>query len=205
MPQRQTPTNQSHRVVCLCTSYECGDQEYADANGVYHPGVEVLPETRDAHQRADFRNDYVKSPDNTTSYSRQASIDSAQEDLLSPLRLLHIASAPSPSPDSHQLDDQNQTTEDVSTLALPVESSTDDVTNHSPQRSESNPAKTCSQAVLAKSSGHKVFDCDHYHTFELKSMNPLILHVALTAAILDIFGRSSNSITSWILDINHYY
>lgn len=32
-------------------------------------------------------------------------------------------------------------------------------------------------------------------------MNPLVLHVALTASILDIFGRSSNSITSWILDV----
>lgn len=42
---------------------------------------------------------------------------------------------------------------------------------------------------------------DNYHTLDLKSTNPLILHVALTAAILDIFGQSSNSITKWILDI----
>lgn len=42
---------------------------------------------------------------------------------------------------------------------------------------------------------------DNYHTLDLKSTNPLILHVALTAAILDILGQFSNSITKWILDI----
>lgn len=41
---------------------------------------------------------------------------------------------------------------------------------------------------------------DHFHGFEMKSVNPLILHVALTSAILDIFGRSSNSITKWMSD-----
>lgn len=43
---------------------------------------------------------------------------------------------------------------------------------------------------------------DHLHTFEMKTANPLILHAALTAAIMDIFGLSSNSITKWILDIH---
>lgn len=42
---------------------------------------------------------------------------------------------------------------------------------------------------------------EHFHDFELKRINPLILHVTLTTAILDIFGRSSNSITRWILDV----
>ncbi|EGG02330.1 uncharacterized protein MELLADRAFT_110191 [Melampsora larici-populina 98AG31] len=41
----------------------------------------------------------------------------------------------------------------------------------------------------------------HFHESDLKSANPLILHAALTASILDVFGQSSNSITKWILDI----
>lgn len=164
MPQRRTQTSQAHQGVCLCTSYECGDQEYADANGVYHPGVEVLPETRAAHQRSDFRNDYSKSSNttSTSAHSHQASSDITQEHLLSPFRLLHIASAPSPSLDRNQEAHNRSREEDASRLASQVESPTDNVTNQSPQRSNPNPDKTCSQAVLAKSSGHKVFDCGKF-------------------------------------------
>lgn len=48
---------------------------------------------------------------------------------------------------------------------------------------------------------HFLLFLDRFHGSDLKSANPLILHAALTASILDIFGQSSNSITRWILDI----
>lgn len=93
MPPRKSLTNQPHRVVCMCTAYECRDQEYSDSNGVNHPGVEVLPETKAAHERADFRENFGKTS-HSPSHLDPHSLGTAHDNLLLPLRQLHIASAP---------------------------------------------------------------------------------------------------------------
>ncbi|EGF97337.1 uncharacterized protein MELLADRAFT_114421 [Melampsora larici-populina 98AG31] len=209
MPPRQHQTRQAHRVVCTCVAYECSQQQYPDANGTYHPGVEVLPETRAAHQRADFRNSLPKSP-RTPGHSNESSINLAQDNLLSPLRQLRITSSPSTPRNDQHVDDElthgrssihhsSQPDEETSSQAAEVESPTIPATDSLPKSQKST--KTCSEAALAKSSGQTVFDCDRFHGSDLKSANPLILHTALTASILDIFGQSSNSITKWFLDI----
>lgn len=43
------------RVVCLCRSSGCYKGIHIDAMGVSQPGVEVVPATREAHERADKR------------------------------------------------------------------------------------------------------------------------------------------------------
>ncbi|EGG07412.1 uncharacterized protein MELLADRAFT_105982 [Melampsora larici-populina 98AG31] len=197
-PRFEIQTHQPHQVVCVCKAYECGDQEYPDTNGIYHPGVEVLPETRAAHQRADRRNNLLE-PTNNISHSIQGSTPSAQDDLLLTLNQLQIGSPPSSSQD-HQI--HHETTTDIDENCpqehnSPSTHNLDSLSTHTarqPTATSQSPSKECSKAVLAKAS-------DHFHSFEMRLINPLILHVALTTAILDIFGRSSNSITTWILDV----
>ncbi|EGG09559.1 uncharacterized protein MELLADRAFT_61140 [Melampsora larici-populina 98AG31] len=212
MPPRPKQASQSHRVVCVCKAYECCDQVYTDASGICHSGVELLPQTRLAHERADFRNNLV-TPSQSPQNSTQPSISSAQEALLSPLRRLHIDTTPSPSHrhqsrqnrpvqnESSSNYDENCLAEEHSTLPTQAASSTALPADQETPEAYHSPTKICSGAVLAKASGQHIYDCDHFHTFELKSANPLILHVALTASILDIFGQSSNSITKWMLDV----
>ncbi|EGG05688.1 uncharacterized protein MELLADRAFT_107429 [Melampsora larici-populina 98AG31] len=58
-------------------------------------------------------------------------------------------------------------------------------------------------SVIDEPSSTMIFESipDGLYSFQLKSINPLVLHVALTASILDIIGHSSNLITKWILDV----
>lgn len=170
MPPRQHQTNQAHRVVCTCVAYECSQQEYSDANGTYHPGVEVLPETRSAHQRADFRNRLPKSP-RTPGHSNVPSNNLTQDILLSPLGQLRITSSPSP---RNNQDPDHELTHGISSIhhsscpddensnqAAELESPTIPARDSLP-KSPSKSTKTCSEASLAKSSGRMVFDCGQY-------------------------------------------
>lgn len=165
MPPRRTQSNQPHRVVCLCSAFECGVQVYPDANGVYQPGVEVLPETRAAHEHADFKESLMKAKDNP----KTPPISSAQDALLSPLRKLHLATTPSPSPNrrsGQQL--YNKSSTELDGDYLKEVNLTPEGHQHSPETplSQSTPPqtpsqsiKTCSNTVLAKETGHQVFDC----------------------------------------------
>lgn len=173
MPQRQKKTNQSHRVVCLCTSYECSDQVYADAEGLYHPGVEVLPETHQTHERADFRNNLLKSP-RTPDHHVQPLTSAVQDALLSPLRQLHLATSPSPIR-SHQSDqdpfvqpelpadiEDNQSVDNDHSPPADPDSPIEFTTQRTSRKSQTAPTKTCSTSILAKESGQRVFDCGEF-------------------------------------------
>ncbi|EGF98273.1 uncharacterized protein MELLADRAFT_113683 [Melampsora larici-populina 98AG31] len=103
MPPRHKKITKPHRVVCLCKSFNCADQIYPDANGVNHPGVEVLPETRAAHKRADYRNELreVNSLESTN-----VSTSSVQDLLVSPMQQLGIEPSPITS-QHHQTEDEH--------------------------------------------------------------------------------------------------
>ncbi|EGG10394.1 uncharacterized protein MELLADRAFT_103382 [Melampsora larici-populina 98AG31] len=151
-----------------------------------------------------------KSP-RTPGHSNESLINLALDNLLSPLRQLRITSSPSTPRNDQHLDDElthgrssihhsSRPDDEISNQVAEIESPNLPATDSLP-KSQSKSTKKCSEAALAKSSGQSVFDCDRFHGSDLKSANPLILHTALTASILDIFGQSSNSITKWILDI----
>lgn len=171
MPPRQKKTNRTHRVVCVCTAYECRDQFYADADGLYHPGVELLPETQAAHQRAEFRKSLLKFP-HTPDHSTHQSTSSAQEELLSPLRNLHLVTTPSPTHRHESNQDQPaqpEASSDINQNLFGEDESPPPSTTESPSPSpakkiahksdQSIPTRTCSKAVLAKASGHQIYDC----------------------------------------------
>ncbi|EGG01314.1 uncharacterized protein MELLADRAFT_67198 [Melampsora larici-populina 98AG31] len=167
MPPRQKK-NQAHRVVCLCQAYECSEQVYADANGLSHPGVEVSPETRLAHQQADFRNSLINPP-HTPDNSNEPSMSSVQEALLSPLRKLHLDTTPSPirrrqsntnqEPQNESSSNIDNNAQDAFTSSGPTDSPITSTNQTNPVNSQPISTKTCSTAVLAKASGQQVFDC----------------------------------------------
>lgn len=170
MPPRRSLTRQPRRVLCLCTSYHCGDQEYVTPDGTYHAGVEVIPKTRATHQRADFRNNRAEAEPSHTpshSYEYETSRSSAQDELIISLKQLELASTPSPSRHSkslHQRDHHlstNTTNDYPSSHASP--SRQQDTSTHAADNPPINPpqesTKTCSAAVLAQASGVTVLDC----------------------------------------------
>lgn len=69
------------RVVCKCNSSKCHAGVYVDARGVEQQGVEVLPATKEAHERADRRSQInqitsnLPSP-NTTAFIQMPAMDS---------------------------------------------------------------------------------------------------------------------------------
>lgn len=175
IPARHNQHKQPHRVVCLCKDYECRHQVYPDTNGVSHPGVEVLPETRAAHQRADVRNNLVNSA-RTASNSVPASPLSAHDSLISDLQQLNIISAPDLSNNQlhHQMESDvsspvNQDTnfQGNSSEAFQIESPNLPAPNVSSQDPKTTSTKTCSKAELARISGQQVFDCGMFHNHDI--------------------------------------
>lgn len=84
------------RVVCQCQSSGCYKGVYLDANGVLQNGVEVLPATMEAHERADKRGRISQSTTDgldsrQAETSSQAPTTDSPESLISPLDRLVLA------------------------------------------------------------------------------------------------------------------
>ncbi|KAH9809557.1 hypothetical protein DFH28DRAFT_827273, partial [Melampsora americana] len=174
------------RVVCKCQTFKCHSGVYVDASGVQQQGVEVLPATKEAHERADQRSQInqkisnLASPHTTTSSQTAATIDS-QESLIGSIGRLRLG------PQG------------------PIHSRS---RNRRPSDTQADPTQSLPQTVVAQDKIHVVdaeilvatdsarengvqpYNCSRFYEFTLASFNPVCLHVALTAAVMSIFDHS---------------
>ncbi|KAH9809247.1 hypothetical protein DFH28DRAFT_862067, partial [Melampsora americana] len=219
------------RVVCKCQTFKCHSGVYVDASGVQQQGVEVLPATKEAHERADRHSQInqkisdLASPHTTTSSQTAATIDS-QESLigsigrlrLGPQGPIHSRSRNVPIDDvshstqAHQDHGLGQATPDLSNSLMPG-------SERRPSDTQADPTQSLPQTVVAQDKIHVVdaeilvatdsarengvqpYNCSRFYEFTLASFNPVCLHVALTAAVMSIFDHSSMSTSAWLLDM----
>ncbi|KAH9809642.1 hypothetical protein DFH28DRAFT_838660, partial [Melampsora americana] len=201
-------SKEARRVTCCCQSQKCHLGRYVDAHGIIQSGVEVIPSTLEAHRLADIRLAYSRSDQTTPS----------TEDLIRPLAQLGFNSTPERpvTPVQHvQRPDSPVHTQDNN--VIPPEPSSVSSTQHhtSPNTStsqsirrtyahgnveEDTTSRVCLAANSAYTNGVTVYQCERFYTFSLEDVNPLLLYVALIAAMLSIFARLSMSTASWLLD-----
>ncbi|EGF97412.1 uncharacterized protein MELLADRAFT_70015 [Melampsora larici-populina 98AG31] len=174
------------RVVCQCQSSGCYKGLYLDASGVSQHGVEVLPSTKEAHERADQRNHIHQSlaSHHATTSSQTPTTESQLDSLIAPLDRLLLGP-------QHEIRSRNNF---INTREHQVLSTTEDrdrtVTDQ--EKSDIVDASHCTAIAVAREKGAQEYDCSRFHSFTLAKFNPVCLHVALTAAIMTIFDHSFN-------------
>ncbi|EGG04322.1 uncharacterized protein MELLADRAFT_108587 [Melampsora larici-populina 98AG31] len=135
----------SRRVVCRCQSSGCYKGFHIDAMGVSQQGVEVVPATREAHERADSR----------------SRIHAA-----SPLIYNQDPSRPNQLPSL--IDSQHIITTNLDRLSL--NSQTETVINNNQQQSMDSRVLEATQK--ARENGVHEYDCNLFHQFTLADFNP---------------------------------
>lgn len=166
---------EEHRVICMCTSFNCYRAEFVDAHGVRQVGLEVLPETKVAHERAALRErartvaaEMIPSNSGPTLPQAQRVQQATTDDLISPLSCLDLSSRSSGS-----LGTRNEPkvgfslNESRRDLIRDAHTSVSDQTCRSARGNTQGPAvctpaaisKTCQEALSAKYSGMKVYNC----------------------------------------------
>ncbi|EGG03942.1 uncharacterized protein MELLADRAFT_108863 [Melampsora larici-populina 98AG31] len=59
----------------------------------------------------------------------------------------------------------------------------------------------CNAADSARQNGLRQYDTNRFHDFTLSSFNPVCLHIALTAVIINVFDHASMLTSAWLMDM----
>ncbi|EGG03859.1 uncharacterized protein MELLADRAFT_108954 [Melampsora larici-populina 98AG31] len=191
MPRGNKKVGERRRKVCTCKAFNCKSGVYLDAQGLSQQGVELSPEAYEAHQQSELRNiAQAATSDAFDAHSFQdINLGSLSQDnhLVEILRELRVSPASQPSPSGSG--------EAADVAQVPDRSSRE---HHEDVILESS--RTCPAIDTAREGGIEVYNTTNFFTFNLRQVNPVCLHVALTTAIISIFEHASMFTASWLLD-----